>query len=54
MKKILYLSMILSIIIIPTRLSKSSRGPQRPVYLYMVACCGYYVALRFIIPRIPG
>ena len=52
MKKILFLSMILSMIIIPTRLSKSSRGPQRSVYLYMVACCGYYLALRFIIPRI--
>jgi hypothetical protein len=52
-KKILYLSMILSIIIIPTRLSKSSRGPQRSVYLYIVACCGYYLALRFVIPRIP-
>ncbi len=52
MKKILFLSMILAMVIIPTRMSKSSRGPQRSVYLYMVACCGYYVALRFIIPRI--
>jgi hypothetical protein len=53
MKKILFLSMILAMIIIPTRMSKNSRGPQRSVYLYMVACCGYYVALRFVIPRIP-
>lgn len=52
MKKILFLSMILSMIIIPTRMSKSSRGPQRSVYLYMLACCGYYLALRFVIPRI--
>ncbi len=52
MKKILFLSMILSIVIIPTRLSRSSRGPQRSVYLYMVACVAYYLALRFVIPRI--
>ena len=54
MKKILFLSMILAIIIIPTRLSRNSRGPQRAVYIYMVFCACYYVGLRFILPRIPG
>jgi hypothetical protein len=54
MQKLLFLSMIISTIVIPTRMSKSKAGPQKAVYVYLIACFGYYFALRFIIPRLPG
>ena len=54
LSKLLFLSMVLSIIVIPTRLSKGDmrRGPRRAVFSYLIACVGYYIALRFVIPRV--
>ncbi len=52
MKKLLFLSMIILTIVIPTRMSKGNKGPQRAVFVYLIACFGYYIALRFVIPRL--
>lgn len=54
LSKLLFLSMVLAIIVIPTRLSKGDmrRGPRRAVFAYLIACIGYYLVLRFIIPRV--
>jgi hypothetical protein len=52
MKKLLFLSMIIATIVIPTRMSKTKKGPQRAVFMYFIACFGYYIALRFVIPRL--
>ena len=54
MAKLAYLSMIVTMVVLPTRLGRidESRGPRRTVSLYIVACFGYYVALLFVIPRL--
>jgi uncharacterized membrane protein len=52
--KFLFLSMIIAIIVLPTRLSKGDvrRGPRRAVFTYLIMCGFYYGALRVIIPRV--
>lgn len=54
MSKLAYLSMIITMVVLPTRLGRidGSRGPRRTLSLYAVACFGYYVGLMFVIPRI--
>lgn len=52
--KFLFLSMLISIIVIPTRLSKGDMrsGPRRAVSVYLIACFTYYVLLRLVLPRV--
>jgi hypothetical protein len=52
--KLLFLSMMISIVVIPTRLSKGDmrRGPRRAVFVYLIACVTYYGLLRVVIPRV--
>jgi hypothetical protein len=52
--KFMFLSMIIAIIVLPTRLSKGDvrRGPRRAVFAYLLMCVCYYGALRVIIPRV--
>ncbi len=52
--KFLFLSMMISIVVIPTRLSKGDmrRGPRRAVFVYLIACVAYYGLLRVVIPRV--
>jgi hypothetical protein len=52
--KFMFLSMIIAIIVLPTRLSKGDvrRGPRRAVFNYLIMCVLYYGALRVIIPRV--
>ena len=54
MAKLAYLSMIITMVVLPTRLGRidETRGPGRTVSLYVVACAGYYIGLRFVIPRL--
>lgn len=54
MAKLGFLSMIIAIIFIPTRLSKGGfeKGPQRAVMAYLVYCGIYYGLLRVVLPRI--
>ncbi len=53
MSKLAYLSMIIVIVALPTRLGRrSGRSPRRLVPLYAVACVGYYLGLVFVIPRL--
>lgn len=50
----LFLSMIITSIVVPVRASRHDRksGPKRAVRVYLIACVGYYFALRFVLPRI--
>jgi hypothetical protein len=52
--KFLYLSMIIAIVVIPTRLSKGDvrKGPRRAVFAYLIVAFGFYFSLRFVLPRI--
>ncbi len=52
--KLLFLSLMIAIIVLPTRLSKGDvrKGPRRVVSLYLFACVAYYATLRFVIPRV--
>jgi hypothetical protein len=52
--KFMYLSLIIAIIVLPTRLSKGEvrRGPRRAVFAYLIMCGVYYVSLRVVIPRV--
>ena len=54
MAKLAYLSMMITMVVLPTRLGRidESRGPRRTVSLYVVACFGYYFGLMFVIPRL--
>lgn len=52
MSQLLYLSFIIGLIVLPTRLSKGTRGPQTAVFFYLVMCAGYYFMLRFVIARV--
>jgi hypothetical protein len=52
MSKLLLLSFIIGMVVIPTRLSKGTRGPQHAVFLYLVLAAGYYFILRFVIARV--
>jgi hypothetical protein len=50
--KLLLLSLIISIVVIPTRLSKGSFSPRRVVRAYLVAAGLYGFALLYVIPKI--
>lgn len=52
--KIVYLSMVVAIVVVPTRLSKgdTTRGPKRPVTIFISGCFLYYVFLRFVVARL--
>lgn len=52
--KVLLLSLMISIIVIPTRLSKGEvrGGPRRIMSYYLFVCVAYYGALRFVVPRV--
>jgi hypothetical protein len=52
--KLLFLSMMISIVVIPTRLSKGDmrKGPRRAVFVYLIASVTYYGLLRLVIPRV--
>jgi hypothetical protein len=50
--KLLLLSLIISIVVIPTRLSKGSFSPRRVVRAYVVAGLLYGFALLYIVPRL--
>lgn len=54
MKNILFLSLIMVIIVVPTRLAGHSKakGPQRTVFFYLTYCFVYYFLLRFVIGRV--
>ncbi len=52
--KFLFLSLMIAIVVLPTRLSKgrAAHGPRRAVSFYLIACVVYYGCLRFVIPRV--
>ena len=52
MSKLVLLSLIISIVVIPTRLSKGSFSPRRVVRAYVIAAGLYGLALLYIVPRL--
>ena len=54
MTNVLFLSLIMVMIVVPTRLAgrRDTRGPQRTVFLYLVYCVVYYGLLRVVIPKV--
>jgi hypothetical protein len=54
MKNMLFLSLIMVMIVVPTRLAgrADSKGPQRTVSMYLLYCVVYYVLLRAVIPKV--
>lgn len=52
MSKLLFLSLIIGIVVIPTRLSKGSFSARRAVRAYVVAAIAYGFALLYVIPRV--
>jgi hypothetical protein len=50
--KLLLLSLILSIVVIPTRLSKGSFSPRRVVRAYVIAAVLYGLALLYVVPKL--
>ena len=52
MAKLLFLSLIIGIVVIPTRLSKGSFSPKRVVRVYVMAALAYGFSLLYIMPRV--
>lgn len=52
MSKLLFLSLIIAIVVIPTRLSKGSFSARRAVRAYVVAAVAYGFTLLYVIPRV--
>lgn len=52
MSKLLFLSLIIAIVVIPTRLSKGAFSARRIVRAYLLAAFGYGFALLYVIPRL--
>ena len=52
MSKLLFLSLIIAIVVIPTRLSKGSFSARRTVRAYVFAAIAYGFALQYIIPKV--
>ncbi len=52
MSKLIFLSLIIAIVVIPTRLSKGAFSARRVVRTYLLAAVAYGFALLYVIPRI--
>lgn len=52
MSKLLFLSLLIAIVVIPTRLSKGPFSARRVVRAYLIAAVAYGFALLYIIPRV--
>lgn len=52
MSKLLFLSLIIGIVVIPTRLSKGNFSARNVVRTYVAAAIFYGFALQYIIPRV--
>lgn len=50
--KLLFLSLIIAIVVIPTRLSKGAFSARRVVRAYFLAAVAYGFALLYVIPRV--
>ncbi len=50
--KLLFLSLIIAIVVIPTRLSKGAFSARRVVRAYLIAAVAYGVALLYVIPKL--
>jgi hypothetical protein len=50
--KLLFLSLIIGIVVIPTRLSKGTFSPKRVVRAYVFAAIAYGFSLLYIMPRV--
>ena len=52
MSKVIFLSLIIAIVVIPTRLSKGAFSARRVVRAYLFAAVAYGLALLYVIPRV--
>ncbi len=52
MSKLLFLSLIIAIVVIPTRLSKGTFSAKRVVRAYLLAAFAYGFALLYVIPKL--
>ena len=50
--KLVFLSLIIAIVVIPTRLSKGAFSARRVVRAYLLAAVAYGFALLYVIPRV--
>ncbi len=54
MKNVLFLSLIIVMVAVPTRMAgrPNTKGPQRTVFFYLGYCAIYYFLLRFVVARV--
>jgi hypothetical protein len=50
--KLLFLSLIIAIVVIPTRMSKGGMSPRPVVRAYLLAAVAYGIGLLYVIPRL--